>query len=43
MADERLDYLMLLVSEKDLTDNIEVSAIVASWANLKQRRIRLAV
>ena len=28
MADERLDYLMLLVREKDLTDNIELSAIV---------------
>lgn len=43
MADERLDYLMLLVSEKDLTDKIELSATVASWANLKQRRIRVAV
>ena len=43
MADDRLDHLMLLVSEKDLTDKIELSAIVTSWANLKQRRIRVAV
>ena len=43
MGDERLDCLMLLASEKDLTDKIDLSTIVSSWANLKQRRIRVAV
>ena len=43
MGDERLDCLMLLASEKDLTDKIDLSTIVSSCANLKQRRIRIAV
>ena len=41
MADERLDYLMLLSSEKDLTDNIHLSKTVSSRAKFKQRRIRV--
>ena len=41
MGDEWLDCLLLLASEKDLTDKIDLST--PSWANLKQRRIRVAV
>jgi hypothetical protein len=32
-----------LASEKDLTDKIDLLTIVSSGANLKQRRIRIAV
>ena len=41
MADERLEYLMLLSNENDLTDNIHLSKTVSSRAKLKQRRIRV--
>ena len=43
MSDERLNALMILTSEKDLTDSCDLSDIVGSWAQLKQRRIRVRV
>jgi hypothetical protein len=41
MGDERLDSLMLLTSEKDLTDAVDLSLVVDSLARLKERRIRV--
>lgn len=41
MGDERLDSLMLLASEKDITDSTDLSHIVSAWARLKQRRIKV--
>lgn len=41
MADERLDELMLLYSEKDLTDQIKFEKIMKVWVALKNRRIKL--
>lgn len=42
MADDRLDRLMLLACEKDLTDNVDFSGLISSWAKLKERRIRVS-
>lgn len=41
MGDERLDQLMLISSEKDLTDSINLDEIVNTWSSLKTRRVKL--
>jgi hypothetical protein len=40
MSDERLDYLMLLFSSKDIEDKINVSEIVQTWFKLKFRQVK---
>lgn len=42
MGDERLDLLMALKSEKDILDNLNLLNVVAQWAKLKQRRIKIS-
>ena len=39
MSDERLESLLLLSCEKDLTDSLDLNVLVKSWAELKQRRL----
>lgn len=41
MLDSRLDSLMLLASEKDLTDGVDLNKIVQRWSILKKRRIQI--
>lgn len=41
MADDRLNALLMLASEKDLTDKIDRNKIVSRWGQLKHRRIRV--
>ncbi len=41
MGDERLDQLMLILSEKDLTDSINLDEIVNTWSSLETRRVKL--
>ena len=38
MTDARLESLMLLSWEKDLTDSINIDAISTRWVELKSRR-----
>ena len=40
MTDDRLNSLMLMSCEKDLTDAINIDAVAACWAKLKHRRIK---
>ncbi len=40
MTDQRLESLILMSCEKDLTDIIELDSIAEKWANLKARRIK---
>jgi len=39
MTDERLNSLMFLSTEKDLTDSFDMCDMVKKWSVLKQRRI----
>jgi dGTP triphosphohydrolase len=41
MTDDRLDFLILLASEKDFSDNIDLDELVKKWFIIKQRRIRI--
>lgn len=41
MANDRLDFLMSLKSERDITDNIELTDVIESWTKLKDRRLRV--
>ena len=41
MSDERLESLLLLSCEKDITDSINLDSIAKDWANLKSRRIQM--
>jgi hypothetical protein len=41
MGDERLDSLVLLACEKDLTDSLCLNDIVKQWAGLKARRVNV--
>ena len=38
MGDKRLDNLMLLNCEKDLTDSLDMINVVHQWSSAKQRR-----
>lgn len=41
MGNKRLDSLMLIKSEKDLSDSNDFQNIISSWAKLKTRRIKI--
>jgi len=41
MADQRLNALMMLSCEKDITDSLDIDDLVHKWATLKQRRVQL--
>jgi len=41
LGDERLESLMLMHIEKDLTDSMDFTNAVQSWVNLKTRRLIL--
>lgn len=40
-SDERLNSLMILSTEKDVVDNLDILKIAEHWATLKQRRIKI--
>ena len=41
MKDERLNDLIVLACEKDLTDTIDLEIVVDTWAKLKMRKFSL--
>lgn len=41
MTDSRLDSLLILFSEKDIVDKIDVNKLISRWALLKQRRVKI--
>ena len=41
MTDNRLESLLLLSYEKDLTDSIDLESISKRWAELKSRRVKI--
>ena len=42
MSDSRLESLLLMSCEKDITDNIDIEDLAKDWANLKTRRIHVS-
>lgn len=42
MLDERLEQLILMACEKDITDKISVQKLASMWATLKSRRVTIA-
>ena len=40
MAQDRLESLMLISSEKDITKGLDLRAVIQNWVNLKKRRVR---
>ena len=42
-SDERLEELMFITCEKDITDEIPVHNLATLWASLKSRRIAIAI
>ena len=41
MTDKRLEALMMLSCEKDLTDHANLDKIAESWAALKTRKVKI--
>lgn len=41
MSDARLNDLLLLKCERELTDSLDYSMLIKSWAKLKERRIKV--
>ena len=41
MKDERLEDLIVLSTEKDLTDTIDLDAVLKSWATRKNRKLKI--
>ena len=41
MGDERLDRLMLMVSESDLLTKIDLNPLADKWKVVKQRRLKV--
>ena len=39
MKDERLNDLLVLECEKDLTDNIDLNAVLRTWAGIKMPKL----
>ena len=37
----RLVLSMLMLCEKDLTDNVDIEPVVHAWSNLKSRRVTI--
>ena len=42
MCDQRLEHLLLIACEKDITDELDISQLATSWALLKKRRITIS-
>ena len=40
MVQDRLESLMLISSEKDITKGLDLRAVIQNWVNLKKRRVR---
>lgn len=40
MSDNRLNDLLLLKCERDLTDSLDYTMLINSWGKLKNRRIK---
>ena len=43
MNDERLEELLIMACEKDITSNISVGEKATAWAALKRRRIQISL
>lgn len=43
MNEERLEELLIMACEKDITDNINVIELATAWAALKRRRIQISL
>ena len=43
MNEERLQELLIMTCEKDITDNINVIELATTWAALKRRRIQISL
>ena len=43
MSDTRLDDLIVLASEKDLVDSIDLNAAVKKWASQKNRKLKIKI
>ena len=41
MNEERLEELLIIACEKDITDYINVIELATTWAALKRRRIQI--
>ena len=41
MSDARLDDLIVLTSEKDLVDSIDLNAAVKKWTSQKNRKLKI--
>ena len=41
--EERLEELLIMACEKDITDNINVIELATTWAALKRRRIQITL
>lgn len=41
MAANRLDDFMILNSDKDIVDNLNLEDLIINWAALKERRIKI--
>ena len=43
MNDERLEELLIMACEKDITDEISVVKMATAWAALKRRRVQISI
>jgi ABC-type bacteriocin/lantibiotic exporter with double-glycine peptidase domain len=43
LTEDRLESLMVLKSEKDIADEIDMEPIIKKWAQLKNRRVNLGL
>ena len=41
MSGERLEDLIVLAAEKDLTDQIDLDVVVKAWAATKNRKLKI--
>jgi len=41
MDDQRLNALIMLSCEKDITDSLDIDDLVQKWVKLKHRRVKL--
>ena len=41
MKDERLEDLIVLSTEKDLTDKIDLDSVLESWSTRKNRKLKI--
>jgi hypothetical protein len=43
MKDERLEELLIMACEKDITDEISVVKMATAWAALKRQRVQISL